>query len=93
MASPDPEGMSLLAKVIAAATAVVVPVWGARTWLDKRFEKKADRDDSDRAFKHIEKLYENAEKDRALTRDLHDKAMDSISKNQSELIRIIGGRQ
>lgn len=70
--------MSLLAKVVAAGVAVVAPVWGARTWLDKRLAAKADKEDTDRCLKHIEKLYENAEKDRALTRDLHDKAMAQI---------------
>lgn len=37
--APDPEGMSLLAKVVVAGTAVVTPVWG----LFKLWNKKADR--------------------------------------------------
>jgi hypothetical protein len=43
MDAPDPEGMSLLAKVVAAAVAFVVPVWGARSWLEKRFALKVDK--------------------------------------------------
>lgn len=43
MPSPDPEGIGLLAKVAGAAVAIVGPVWGVRTWLDRRFEKKADK--------------------------------------------------
>ena len=45
MSSPDPESMSLLTKVLAAGTAVVAPVWIARSWLEKRFSKKLDNDD------------------------------------------------
>lgn len=89
MAAPDPEGMSLLSKVIAAGTAVIVPIWGARTWLEKRFETKADKGDVEKSLKHIEKLYENAEEDRKLTRDLHDKAMERIQINQTQLIDIL----
>ena len=54
MSAPDPEGMSLLGKIVAAATAVVVPVWGARTWLDSRFAEKADRKAVKEAFEKIE---------------------------------------
>lgn len=39
MAAPDPEGMTLLAKVLGAGAAVVVPVWG----FVKLWDKKADK--------------------------------------------------
>lgn len=45
MTPPDPEGMSILAKVMAAGAAIVAPVWIARTWLEKRFEHKIDKDE------------------------------------------------
>ena len=45
MSAPDPEGMGLLSKVLAAGTAIVAPIWIARTWLDARFGKKMDKDD------------------------------------------------
>ena len=89
MASPDPEGMSLMSKIIAAATPTVAAVWGARTWIDKRFEKKAEKSDVEKCLKHVEKLYENAEADRKLTRDLHDKAMEAVRGGQSEIIRLL----
>jgi hypothetical protein len=53
MATPDPEGVSLLAKVLGAATAVVVPIWGARTWLDRKFEKKADKHQVNNQFQEV----------------------------------------
>lgn len=43
MSAPDPEGMTLLAKALGWASAVVVPVWIARSWLDKRFQLKLDK--------------------------------------------------
>ena len=58
MSAPDPEGMSLLAKVIAAGTAVVAPIWGGMKWLDGRFDKKADRDDMDSAIGKIDHEFE-----------------------------------
>lgn len=89
MSAPDPEGMSLLGKVVAAGAAVATPI----VWLWKQLDKKADRDEVKKALDHIEKLYGNAEKDRAFTRDLHDKAMSEIRNNQTEIIRILAGRQ
>lgn len=94
MAAPDPESFGLLEKIITAATAIGLPIWGARTWLDKRFAKKADKEETDKesanCLRHIEHLYENAEADRKLTRDLHDKAMERIQENQTQLIGILG---
>ena len=39
MSAPDPEGISLLTKVLIAGTAVVTPVWG----FFKLWNKKADK--------------------------------------------------
>lgn len=43
MDAPDPESFSLLTKVIGAAVFIIGPVLGARTWLDRKFDKKADK--------------------------------------------------
>lgn len=43
----------------------------------------------DKSNEHIEKLYSNAEADRRFTRDLHDKAMDTIITNQREIMRAV----
>jgi hypothetical protein len=70
MASPDPEGMSLLAKVLAAGAAVVVPIWGARTWIENRFSKKLNTDD----FKEfIERFDKHCEHDQRVQAKLFDK--------------------
>jgi hypothetical protein len=94
MPAPDPESFGLLEKVLGAAAAIGVPIWGARTWLESRFAKKADKEavtkENANCLRHIEKLYENAEEDRKLTRDLHDKAMERIQVNQTQLIDILG---
>lgn len=40
MDSPNPEDLTLLAKVVAAASAVIVPSWAGWNWFDKRFARK-----------------------------------------------------
>ena len=40
----DPDSLSWVAKVAGGLAAVVVPVLGARSWVDRRFEKKADKE-------------------------------------------------
>ena len=85
MSTPDPEGMTLAAKVIAALVAVGTPI----TWLYSQLSKKADKEELAKCLKHIEKLYENAEDDRKLTRDLHDKAMESVAAGQQQIISIL----
>lgn len=48
MATPDPEGFSMLTKVAAGAAAVITPLAGmaagAYKWIDHRFDKKADKE-------------------------------------------------
>jgi Mg2+ and Co2+ transporter CorA len=61
-------------------------LFGYHKYMDGKISKKADKDDVDRSFKHIEKLYENAEQDRKLTRDLHDSAMKEIAQGQRQII-------
>lgn len=40
MDAPDPEGFSLLAKLIAAASAIIFPSWAGWNWLDKTYARK-----------------------------------------------------
>ena len=44
MSAPDPEGFSLLSKVLAAGVAATAPIIGAYKFLDHRLGKKADKD-------------------------------------------------
>lgn len=41
MSAPDPEGMTLLAKVLGAGAAVAVPIWGFLKLWDKKADKHA----------------------------------------------------
>ena len=54
MSAPDPEGMSLLAKLMAAAAAVIAPIWGLQKWLDSRFDRKADKHNVATQFQRVE---------------------------------------
>lgn len=43
MSTPDPEGMSLLAKLLTAGIAILAPFAAAWRYFDGRLEKKADK--------------------------------------------------
>lgn len=88
MSAPDPEGMSLAAKVVAAISAVGAPI----AWLYTQLGKKADKEDVKKCLEHVEKLYSNAEADRKLTRDLHDAAMKEVREGQGKIIEILARR-
>lgn len=75
MSAPDPDSFGFWATVV---TAVATPI----LWAEKRLNAKADKED-------IRQLYRNAEEDRRLTRDLHDKAMEAIRENQVQIIETL----
>lgn len=89
MSAPDPEGFSILAKLLGVCAAIGVPIGGAWKYhqsLEEKFDKKANAEEVAKCLGHIEKLYQNAEKDRALTRDLHEKQMERMQD-------LLGGRK
>lgn len=96
MTPPDPDETGLLATLIGAAVAIVTPFMFVRSWIERRLSTKADKTSTEEGTKkcleHIEKLYENAERDRAQTRDLHDKAMEGIREGQRQIIEILTRR-
>ena len=93
--APDPESMSLLAKVLAAATAVIVPIWGVRTWLEKRFDKKADKHWVANQFQSVAdelahqretqaKLFDQVRENEQRAQDRHERLLDAVhSKGNS----------
>lgn len=93
MTPPDADGMTLLGKLLIAggtvAAAMVVPVLKARSWVEKKLDTKADKSVTDQCIKHIEKLYENAETDRKLTRDLFEEAVRSSNANHRDLVNLL----
>lgn len=96
----DPNWLSTIWTWIAGIGAAI---WGGWKFFDRklgelneRVDAKADRADVraalerlDKTNQHIEQLYKAAEADRRFTRDLHDKAMDTISINQRDIMRAI----
>ena len=82
MSSPDPESYSLLAKVLGAATAVVVPVWGARSWLEKRLGQKVSKDD----FKEFCTRFDQHVRD---DREIQAKLFDKIDDLKTTIIERI----
>lgn len=99
MATPEiePGWLSAAWAWIAGIGGSLVAAW---KYLEARLEKKADKTDVvellkriDKTNDHVEKLYENAERDRRFTRDLHDKGMDTIVTNQREIMTMMRSRQ
>lgn len=87
MSAPDPEGMSLLAKVLAAAAAVVAPIWGAYSWLDGKLAKKADKVEVDRHRDYFVKVFEKLEEHAKRDEDNFNELKDLIHRNHVELLR------
>lgn len=77
MSAPNPDEMSLLAKVLAAGVAIVGPIWGARTWIESRFAKKVDKDDFKDFIKEFTGRFEqHARDDREIQAKLFDRIDD-----------------
>jgi Mg2+ and Co2+ transporter CorA len=66
--------------------------FGFIKWHQAQMAKKADKAEMANCLRHIEDLYKNAEKDRALTRDLHDRAMAGIAEGQRQIIDVLTRR-
>lgn len=66
--------------------------FGFIKWHQSQMAKKADKADMANCLRHIEELYKNAEKDRKLTRDLHDDQMKAVNEGQRMIIDILTRR-
>lgn len=90
MSAPDPESFTLAHKVLAAVGSIGGALFGVHKYVDGRYGKK---EDVDKCLRHIERLYESAEKDRATTRDLcegiTDKLTDRIEQAHQHLVDLI----
>lgn len=95
---PDPEGFGLLAKMIAAASAIVVPSWLGWNWLDKRFARKHAVADSFQTMTneiaiqrgHIGKLFDKLEEHSHRDEEIFRELMKTMGSNHSEVMRELG---
>lgn len=89
MATPNPEDMSLLAKVLGAAAAVITPIWGGYKWVDGKLERKADKEDVNRSFEdlndelatqrtNISKIFDQIRENEQRAQDRHERIMEKI---------------
>lgn len=89
MAAPDPEGFSLLSKVIAAATAIVVPAGVVYRIAASALGKKADKSEVDKQFSslnaemttqrgNIGKLFDQIRQNEQRAQDRHERLMEKI---------------
>lgn len=89
MSAPDPDGMTLLAKVLAAGAAVITPLWGAHKWMEGRLDKKADKEHVNKSFSdvtaelsnqriNIGKLFDQIRQNEQRAQDRHERLMDKF---------------
>ena len=82
MSAPDPEGMTMLAKVLGAASVVAVPIWG----FVKLWNKKADKREVAEQFQgvkdelsiqrgHIGKVFDQMRDMEKVSEDRHRELM------------------
>lgn len=90
MSSPDPEAVTLFAKVMAGAVAVITPVWGGMKWLDGRLEKKADKAEVDRHRDYFVKVFEKMEEHQKADTEHFIEMRDMMHEHHTELLREIG---
>ena len=87
MATPDPEGFSLLAKVIAAGGAVATPV----VWLWTKLDKKADKHAVANSFQKVENelavhrgyfkdVFNQMRENEQRAQDRHERLMERINE-------------
>lgn len=99
MATPDPESFSLLSKVLAAATAIVVPLGAIYKLGSSALEKKADKADLDEVKKDIDqrktieaklfdKFDEHSRRDEELFRDV----IKTMGTNHAEVMKALGAK-
>ena len=92
MSTPDPDSISWLAKLGGMMVAVVTPVLGARTWVDRRLDRKADkldvaesfrevREDLDNHGKYIAKMFDQMRENEQRAQDRHERVMERLNKN------------
>lgn len=89
MATPDPEGFSLLSKVLAAATAIAVPLGTFYKLGSSALAKKADKAEVDKQFSslnaemglqrgNVGKLFDQIRENEQRAQDRHERLMEKI---------------
>ena len=90
MSAPDPESFSLLAKVIAAGTAIAAPIG----WLYAKLEKKADKKEVFAELtlhrKYFTDVFEKMETHARRDEDLFREVMGTMSQHHAEILRELG---
>ena len=100
MSTPDPESFSLLAKVIAAGSAVLAPVGWLYTKLDKKADKHAVNNhvhelklEQDHQRDVQAKLFDKLEEHALADSQNFARMFEKMSDNHSELLRELNRKQ
>ena len=100
MSAPDPEGMSLLAKVIGAAVAVGTPIWGFLKLWDKKADKhtvvtqlQEVKNEHGIQRAHIGKLFDKLEEHARQDSEQFNKLLEKMGDQHAELLTVLGRKQ
>jgi len=90
VASPDPEGFSLLTKVLAAGTAIVAPLYGFWKLLDRKANKKdveSEFGEVRAELQHqrgvIAKVFDHIRENEQRAQDRHERLMERLTNGRN----------
>lgn len=97
----DAEAYALLGQVAGAGIAIGGPVVGVVIWLQKKFDKKADKQQVDKEVKevkeeqstqrsHIGKLFDKLEEHSRRDEELAREVLSTMASNHAEVLRELG---
>lgn len=93
MSTPDPEGMTLLAKVMGAAVAVGAPIVAGYKWIGGQLDKKADKSEVDRHRDYFVKVFDKIEEHAKSSQQNFVSIKDMIHQNHIDLIEKLETKQ
>ena len=99
MATPDPEGFSLLSKVLAATTTIVVPLSTLYKLGTSALDKKADKSDLEDVKEEVaqrrridEKLFDELNRHAQRDEQLFREVIEKMGEHHSQLMERLGGK-
>lgn len=93
MSAPDPDSISLVAKLMTGAAAIVAPVYGAMKYLDSRLEKKADKAEVDRHRDYFVKVFERMDENQRDTTEKFGELKDMIHEHHIKILDKLAGKE
>ena len=100
MSAPDPEGVSLLSRIIQSGAAILAPVGGLWLWIDSRFAKKHTVNNQLQEIKneqgihrgYFKDVFEKLEAHQRRDEEMFREVLGKMGDNHVELLKALGGK-